>query len=133
MVYTPGGQWEPPDVRTMKVLQKIANSLDKNLSFTVDCPGLQENRRLPILDIEVWVDWGEEGWRLRHGFYKKVCSSELTVMARSALSAGCKRQTLFQECMRRLWALDVHTTVDERNKVLEKFMNTLRLSGYGDQ
>ena len=68
---------------------------------------------------------------MRHSFYKKECSSDLTVMARSALSAGCKRQTLFQECMRRLWALDVHTTVVDRNKVLEKFMNTLRLSGYG--
>ena len=114
LVYTPGGQWEPPDVRTMKVLQKIANSLDKNLSFTVDCLGLQETRRLPILDIVVWLDWGAEGWRLRHSFFKKECSSDLTIMARIALSARCKRQTLFQECMRRLWAMDVHTTAEER-------------------
>ena len=56
MVYSNDMQWESPDIRTMKVLQKIANSLDRNLQFTVDCPGLQESRKLPILDITVWVD-----------------------------------------------------------------------------
>ena len=97
----------------------------------MDCPGLQESRKLPILDITVWVDWGDKGWRLRHGFYKKECASELTIMARTALSANCKRNTLFQECLRRLGALDTHTTQEDRKQVLEKFLNTLRLSGYG--
>ena len=114
----------------MKVLQKIANSFDRNLSFSVDCLGLQDPRRLPILDIVVWVDWGEEGWRLRHSFFKKECSSDLIVMTRTALSAGCKKQTLFQECMRRLGAMDIHTTADKKKLVLEKFLNSLRPSRY---
>ena len=69
--------------------------------------------------------------RIRHTFYKKPMAPERTIMAGSALSKRTKRDTLFSEGMRRLSALDRHTTLEERNKVLGQFLNGLRVSGYG--
>ena len=118
----------PGDKRTMLVLRDIANTVDPNLSFTVDCPSMNQNGRLPILDLQFWVE-GET--LLRHGFYKKPMAPERTIMAESAISQGTKRATLFAEGIRRLSAMDSYTTKAERNLVLGKFMNALRISGYG--
>ena len=100
------------DKRTMLVLQDIANTVDPNLSFTVDCPSDNPDGRLPILDLKFWVEGSS---RIRHTFYKKPMAPERTIMARSALSRRIKRDTLFSEGMRRLSALDRHTTLEERN------------------
>ena len=52
-------------------------------------------------------------------------------MAESAISQGTKRATLFAEGIRRLSAMDNYTTRAERNQVLGRFLNALRISGYG--
>ena len=51
-------------------------------------------------------------------------------MERSALGAKTKRNTCFQEGIRRLRAMDGMTTTEERNAVLSKYMDSLRASGY---
>ena len=86
-----------PDRRTMLVLQDIANTVDCNLKFTIDCPSLNNNARLPILDLQFWL---QDGKLIRHGFYKKPMVPERTVMAQSALSSRVKRDALFSEGMR---------------------------------
>ena len=112
--------------KTMEVLAEGANSIDRNIRFTWDVPSLNDDGMLPILDVKVWVDQGA----VRHTFYKKQCSSIITIHQRSAISAREKRNTLFQEGVRRLTAMDTSTSVEERNLVLEDFMDTLRQSEY---
>ena len=75
------------DRRTMLVLRDIADTVDPNLRFTVDCPSMNQNRKLPILDLQFWVE-GET--LLHHGIYKKLMSPERTIMAQSAISQGIK-------------------------------------------
>ena len=110
----------------MGVLAAVANSIDRNIQFTWDVPSLNDDGKLPILDVKVWVDQGA----VRHTFYKKECSSIITIHQRSAISAREKRNTLFQEGVRRLTAMDASTSEEERNQVLEDFMDTLRQSEY---
>merc|ERR1712081_90214 len=92
--------------RTMLVLQDISNTVDCDLKFTIDCPSLNSNARLPILDLQFWI---QDGKLIRHGFYKKPMVPERNVMAQSALSSRVKRYALFSEGMRRLSALNSYT------------------------
>ena len=114
------------DQRTMSILRDIGNSIDMNIQLTFDCPSLNTDHRLPILDIKVWM----EDHKLRHTFYRKECSSNLTIMKRSAIGKNVKRTSLFEEGMRRLRNMDVDTTEEEKKRVLGAYMNCLRLSGH---
>ena len=81
----------PQDQKTMVVLAAVANSIDRNIQFTWDVPSLNDDGKLPILDVKVWVDQGA----VRHTFYKKQCSYIITIHQRSAISAREKQNTLF--------------------------------------
>ena len=116
----------PGDQRTMEILVAIANTVDKNLTFTVDYPSRNSNGRVPILDVEVWA----ENNTVRHSFYKKKMASHLTIMERSAVPAQTKRNTLFQEGIRRLTAMDSRVSEEERIQVMAKYMDSLKASGY---
>ena len=119
----------PTDQRTMEILVAIANTIDKNLSFTVDFPSKHSSGRVPILDVEVWV----ENHNVRHSFYKKKMASHKTIMDRSAVPAQTKRNALFQEGIRRVTAMDSRITTEERTSILATFMDSLRASGYSQQ
>ena len=43
------------DVRTFKVLNSIADSLDKDIQWEFDVPSQHPNNKLPCLDLEVWI------------------------------------------------------------------------------
>ena len=44
------------DVRTMRVLVDIANSLDEDIQFTFDTPSMNANGKLPCLDLQLWLN-----------------------------------------------------------------------------
>ena len=86
------------DQRTFSVLCDIANSINHDIQFTFECPSLFDNQKLPILDLYVWID----NCQVKHSFYKKAISSNYTIMKRSAISNSIKRNSLFQEGLRRV-------------------------------
>ena len=51
-------------------------------------------------------------------------------MERSAVPGQTKRNTLFQEGIRCLTAMDPRVSEEERTEVMAKFMVSLRASGY---
>ena len=79
--------------RTMKTLMEVADSIDQNIQFTTDSPENHIDGRMPVLDLKVWVSNG----KLLHSFYKKEVASEYTILERSAMSMGTKRNTIFQK------------------------------------
>ena len=85
------------DQRTMDVLCAIANSISE-LRFTMDCPSRNQNGKVPILDMEFWV----EDDKVLYTFYKKSCASPFTILKRSAIDERTKRNYIFQEGKRRL-------------------------------
>ena len=78
--------------RLAEWLKQIADSiLPEVVTMEVDAPTFHDNGRLPILDVEVWVEGGN---KIMHSFYKKAVSSKQVVLARSALSNQSKRSIL---------------------------------------
>ena len=75
------------DARTFMILRGIANSLDKNIVMEPDYPSLHESGRVPVLDMNVWLD--QEG-KIQTSFYKKPMSSPYVMMFRSAVSSRKK-------------------------------------------
>ena len=45
---------DPPAIRTAKVLQDIANSIDECIRVTYDTPENNASGKLPVFDLEVW-------------------------------------------------------------------------------
>ena len=87
------------DVRTARIMKEIANAVMPNVvQMEEDSPSAHSNGRLPILDMEFWV---EDNFIL-HQFYKKPMATRKVTLARSALSSAQKRSILVQEGLRRL-------------------------------
>ena len=117
----------PPDQYTFKILSQIADTLDPAIKTVFDVPSLHNNGKLPILDLNIWV----EGGQIRHQFYKKEIASKYLIHAKSALNNRTKRDTLFQEGLRRLRNTDMSTEPEDIKEMLGHFLNDMRLSGYG--
>ena len=79
----------PEDQCTLKLLQTVANTLDPEIQTTVDCTNLNEDGRLPLLDLLLFV-WGQE---VLHSFYSKPMASSFVVKYQSTLGPRTKRES----------------------------------------
>ena len=79
------------DARTFLILKDIANIQDPDIQMEVDYPSVHENKRLPVLDLGVFV----VNNKIQFGFYSKKMTSPYVNMYRSAISAKTKRDSFF--------------------------------------
>ena len=86
------------DLRTMNLLKTIANDITQCVQFTVDCPSLNQDRRVPVLDLGVSVEDGQ----VVHDHYEKPCASKFVIPYTSAHSKQMKMAVLVEEGVRRL-------------------------------
>ena len=86
------------DKVTARVVREVANSITNMIRMEEDVPSNHPSNKLPILDLEVWV----EGNTILHQCYKKPVSSKFVVMAQSAFPDSKKRSVLLEEGVRRL-------------------------------
>ena len=52
---------EPDEVRSMERMREMASSLVEGIVFTVDLPINHESKKVPMLDIAVWLDQDHGG------------------------------------------------------------------------
>lgn len=116
----------PPDIRTAKIIKDIANSISPCIEVEIDCPSLHENKKMPILDLEVWV----EGNQVMYQFYRKPMSNFLVLMARSAMSMKMKRICLMQEVVRTLRNTKRSLPEEVKTNFLSEFALRMKDSGY---
>ena len=45
-----------PDLRTMREVVKMASSIHPMIQLTGDCPSLNNDKRMPLLNTKVWVE-----------------------------------------------------------------------------
>ena len=125
---------EKPDKRTFRILNEIANSVEKGIKLTHDVPSCHENGMMPVLDIQTWVDKDHFNiQQIHHTFYKKEVASIYTILSRSAISNQTKRATNLQEGLRRLQNVSPNLPWAEKAKVLSSFSNMLYISGYSEK
>ena len=72
----------------------------------------------------------DSGPQITHCFYKKEVASRFTILNRSAMGAGVKRNTNFQEALRRLQNMSPALPWTEVIPHMNAFSNMLRISGY---
>ena len=72
--------------------------MPSSIKMKVDIPSNHGNKRLPILDMEMWV----EGNTIHHNHYAKPMASKAIIMQRSAFTTRDKKNILMEEANRRL-------------------------------
>ena len=117
---------------TMEVLQDIAHSVDKMITFTHDTPCNYPSKKMPALDIMVNVNQAMKD-RIDYEFYEKPTKNPLVLLASSAISSASKRTILTQECLRRMRNTKVELGEHCRNQHLNDFMVKLKNSGYSEK
>ena len=104
------------------------------IKLTADCPSNYSNGRVPILDMEVWMEKDSEGFsQVRSGFYEKKMKNRFVMMESSAVGGAAKRRTLVQEVVRRMRNCYREMEKEEVGEVLSKFSQKRRDSGYGSK
>ena len=117
------------DIRTMSIIQEVANEIDDDIKITYDVPSKHSDKMVPILDLKVRIN--DEGY-VEHVFYRKPMATNILTHKDSALSNKTKFTILTQECLRRMH--NTSENVDKTTKVdiLYEFMKDLKIFGYDE-
>ena len=96
----PGAVWDPsqmsimysdvyvdrePDKRTSDNVKSIADSVTGMLVWTIDYPSAKFTIKLPIFDIETWIEETKFGTRTSYSFYSKPMTKPIVIPADSAI------------------------------------------------
>lgn len=131
MLHTDDIDDRSPQQRTFSILCEIANSINPQIQMTFDVPENHGIKRIPVLDLNMWISENDEGQsRLHHAFYRKQVSSPYTILYRSAISGTVKRNTHYQDALRRMRNCDKTLDWSEKASHLSTWGNMLRISGY---
>ena len=86
---------------SMEDIQKEARKIHPSIDVTIDYPEKHEDKKMPTLDLKVWMEDVKEGERkIIHEFYHKSIASKAVVNARSAMPRQTMRTILTQEVLR---------------------------------
>ena len=118
---------ETTERRMARVCLVAMNSINPDLTFTVEvCSDFPDNR-LPTLDFLLWPEW----WGINHSFFEKAMRTPYLTMQRSAMSDHQRYSILSIDLVRRLSNINIgKVSQDEVLKVVEKFILLLVTSGY---
>ena len=126
----------PDDQRTFKLLSNIANSIDRDLQFTFDVPSLNPNNRVPIMDLESWIDLSIPEYphgKILFSHYVKPRASNLVLQKESAMSMSMLRTILTQEGIRVLLNCHPDLPPEEVGHKMTGLMQKLRNAGWGER
>ena len=91
---------ENEEIILARVLKGVANDFNKDMVMVEDYPTKHENGKMPVLDMEVWMD--KESY-IMHEHYGKPMSSKKIMHSESAISPSCKKSVHTQKVLRRLF------------------------------
>ena len=129
---------ENDDVRTMREIKKISNSILPFIKFEEIVASQCKAGKVPMLDFQVWKEEKEvekDGERkvkteIKFEFYEKDVSSKTVVMEKSTIPIKTKISTLSQEVLRRMRNTSRNVKKERREEILTEFMKKLKRSGY---
>ena len=84
---------------------------------------------MPILDVKAKIDSG----KVLYVFYKKPLSNDRVILANSAMPHNVKMANLVNEAIRRLRNTSRSLPWEVKAKIITRFSNDLRMSGYNQQ
>ena len=91
----------PDGAAIMQEVKLIAETIHRSIQVTVDCPAYHEDRKVPILDLKVWLQSGLGNGNgstvLLHEYYYKDVATDAAVDVSWAVPIETKRIILIQE------------------------------------
>ena len=133
---------EKEDVRSMREMSKMADSICPILKTTYDCPGMQANGKMALLNLQVWVERVEKqdgegrrrrAWEVIWEYYRKPCATRTLILERSAMSERTKRSTLTQEAIQILRNCSPSLPWTQKAAHLSDFSLRMKISGYNER
>ena len=95
----------------------------------MDYPSKTPNKRMAVLDLEVWTQEEEGRMVVVYSFYKKEVALPYTILKRSAQSYPVKKCAILQETLIRQGNCSRSVFSDKVAEHMSKYYNMLRLSG----
>ena len=124
--------WEDEDLeenlsderRTAREILIMADDMSEEvaLRFTGEIQEDQEENKVPMLDVKVWLEEHNGKQILLHSYYEKKATSRFVMMNSSAMPQQQKITTLVQETIRRMRNTSRRVVTSERTKILQKFL-----------
>ena len=133
----PNASKQPNDKVTMETIQKIANEIHPSISVTIDFPTNHTNNKMPVLDLELWIDMVEVGSSMKRQIlfthYMKPMANKYLINNRSALSTTMKTNVLVADLVRIMRNVSLQCSESERQKHIQHFIKRMQFSGYHQQ
>ena len=128
---------EPADKSTMVKVQQIANTIHDSIKVTVDYPSNHDNGRMPVLDLEQWIQpvmvGDEMKSQIMHSHYSKPMSSKHVVNKDSALPMSTKMNVLTADLVRVMRNVSQQCREEERKRHVQEYMHRMQFSGYSTE
>ena len=119
---------ESSEARRARILIPAMNSINPDLSFTVELAEDFEDKRLPTLDCKLWFN---KDWTINHTYYEKPMKSQMMIPARSAMPERQRMNILSNDLVRRLSNIKLEQVEEgEIERVVNQYTSQLRTSGY---
>ena len=120
---------EDDEEKVAQTLKGIANSVLDGIVMEEDLPGRYEDRRLPILDMKVWLKEGI----VYYIHYEKPMATKLIIPERSAHSRASKRSVHVSEILRRCLNTSRRLKWEEHTvPSLNEYMVRMKMAGYNE-
>ena len=88
------------DENTMRLLQTIGNSIHSSIQVEIDYPSRYNDKKMPTLDLKLWVTCDNNICKIMHEHYMKPMSSKALLNSQSAMAWSTKRTVLTQDALR---------------------------------
>ena len=112
--------------RMMRECIKAMNSINQDLTFTVEWAGEFDNSRLPTLDFSMWIEQG----LICHTYYEKEMRNQILVMRDSSMAERQKMDILSNGLVRRLSNVGNNIGQCEKDRIIDHFTQQLVNSGF---
>ena len=125
-----GGTPDEKEKNTASLIKRVGDTIHKSIVLETDCPSNHPDKKLPILDLKVWLQESNGRHKIMHEFYQKEVSSVATINARSTLPWKSKRTILVQDTLRILKNCHKDLPWEETANHLTRMSMRLQYSGY---
>ena len=111
----------------------IANEIHPSISVTIDFPTNHTNNKMPVLDLEFWIDMVEVDSSMKRQIlfthYMKPMANKYLINNRSALSTTMKTNVLVADLVRIMRNVSLQCSESERQKHIQHFIKRMQFSG----
>ena len=118
----------------MDKLSMLANAIHPSIQVTYDCPNLNADGRMPVLDLKVWpVDIVHDNVHftiIQHTYYAKPMSSKHVLHRDGALNMKTKMCILTNDLVRIMRNVSLSLPEHERTTAVQSFIDRMQYSGY---